>query len=165
MVPITNPTMAKLSLALRRHLYRSVGTVAAAAALFVAALAIIPANARAATSPTSSASPSAGSATETTAASCSWNFNWYVSWPPTGGYSKVEWTSNPCGYLIQDRSYCESAIQSGSANWSYSGKVKSTYLWDQADCGISQVITTAQERIYNGSSWSSWHTYWTRPSP
>ncbi len=162
MVSTTHPTTATLSLPLRRRLYRYVGTVAAAAALFAAVMAFTPAHARAATSPTPSASVS-GSGTAATAALCTSHWNWYVSWPPTGGYSKVEWTSNACGFTIQDRSYCESAIQSGSANWSYSGKVTRTNVWDQADCGITQVITTAQQRFYNGSSWSSWSTYWKRP--
>jgi hypothetical protein len=94
---------------------------------------------------------------------CTSYWNWYVSWPPTGGYSEVEWTSNPCGFRIEDRSRCESVIEGGNAHYNYSGIVKSTYLWDKAGCGTSEMITWAQERFESGSGWSSWNRYWSRP--
>jgi hypothetical protein len=93
---------------------------------------------------------------------CTSYWRWHVSYPPTGGYSEVEWTSNPCGFRIEDRSYCESAIHPGNEHWNYSGIVKSTYLWDKAGCGITEVISRAQERFENGSSWSGWNQYWSR---
>jgi hypothetical protein len=93
---------------------------------------------------------------------CTSYWRWHVSYPPTGGYSEVEWTSNPCGFRIEDRSYCESAIHPGNEHWNYSGIVKSTYLWDKAGCGITEVISGAQERFENGSSWSGWNQYWSR---
>src|ERR1700733_10540414 len=93
---------------------------------------------------------------------CTSYWSWHVSYPPTGGYSEVEWTSNPCGFKIEDRSYCESAIHPSNEHWNYSGIVKSTYLWDQAGCGVTEVISSAQERFESGSGWSSWKQYWGR---
>jgi hypothetical protein len=140
----------------------------AAAGLLVPAAAsaatTTPGSAAAATSAPASASGS-GTVTGTipgTLALCTSYWSWHVSYPPSGGYSEVEWTSNPCGFKIEDRSWCESLIQPGSEHWNYSGIVKRTYLWDQAGCGITEEISWAQERFYDGSSWSGWNQYWTR---
>lgn len=91
---------------------------------------------------------------------CTSNWNWKVYSNIIYGYddySEVEWTSNPCGFTIQDRSGCFY----GTGAYYYSGKVKGTYIWDKASCTFSYPdIWVAQQRFYNGSSWSSWKTYW-----
>lgn len=97
--------------------------------------------------------------TDGTGTTCTSYWKWHVYHPFWGGgYSEVEWTSNPCGFQIQDRSYCNSPA---GAYWTYSGIVKSTYLWDRATCKGSDFIIHGQEhfRAVDGS-WSSWKNYW-----
>jgi hypothetical protein len=81
-----------------------------------------------------------------------------------GGSSWVEWTSNTCGYLIQERSWCVS--QDGSGFWSTSGVVKETGLLDSSSCGAdSSHITRGEERTSSdgGSTWTTYTTFWTPP--
>lgn len=60
---------------------------------------------------------------------------------PPGGYPRDRWTTDPCGFRIEDRSWCESLIR-------YSGIVKRTYLRDKASRGITKVIP----RLRNASA-------------
>lgn len=79
----------------------------------------------------------------------------------TPDYSQVKWTTNSCGWLIQDRSKCRNAqVQT---IFTYSGKVKAVGLWDRASCtsAYSQIIAAAYRTSSNGgTTWTSWVTYW-----
>lgn len=78
-----------------------------------------------------------------------------------GDYSRVEWTSNSCGWLTQDRSECRNAqVQTA---YFKGGPVKSLYVWSTAACTSTYPqIIKAQDRISTdgGATWSSWVTYW-----
>lgn len=92
---------------------------------------------------------------------CTSNWKWKVD-TTLYNWSEVEWTSNPCGYQIQDRSWC----LEGYGAYYDSGIVKSTYLWDKATCQgqFSYAIWEADQRFrLPGGSWSAWKTYWGGP--
>lgn len=55
-----------------------------------------------------------------------------------------------------------SVVPPDLGHYNYSGIVKRTYLWDKAGCGVSEVITGAQQRYESGSTWSRWKQYWSR---
>jgi hypothetical protein len=98
--------------------------------------------------------PAAGSNVD-----CTGNYNWYVSGGTgLGGYAKVEWTSNPCTFLIQARVWCQPVSHTVPGSWSYSGIVKRTYLWDQAGCGALAVRGGSYVHFSydGGSTWSSY---------
>jgi hypothetical protein len=89
------------------------------------------------------------------AAACTSHWNWRVS-DAGNGYTQVEWTSNPCGFVIQDGTYC----LGGSAFYK-SGLVTRTGLWDTAYCTFLYPVENAGEmRFRNGSTWSAWKLYW-----
>lgn len=151
-----------------RYLASIAALALAAAGLLVPAAAsaatITPGSAAAAT-PTPASADASGTVTGTilgTSAACTSHWAWHVSWPPTGGYSEVEWTSNPCGFRIQDRSRCEPPV-TGGAHYNTSGIVRGTHIWAKAGCGITETISWAQKRIEKGTIWSGWTRYWTRP--
>lgn len=151
-----------------RYLASTAALALGAAGLLVPATAsaatITPGGAVAVTPAPTSASGS-GAVTGTipgTSVLCTSHWNWHVSHPATGGYSEVEWTSNPCGFRIEDRNWCVSVIPPDLGHYNYSGIVKRTYLWDKAGCGVTEVITGAQQRYESGSSWHSWKQYWSR---
>ena len=95
---------------------------------------------------------------------CTSYWKWYVYYPvlptPTAPYSQVEWTSNSCGFYIKDRSQCLTTLF--QYYWTYSGYVKSTYLWDGAKCSNNlDAINQAQQSFRApGGNWSTWKTYW-----
>ena len=99
-----------------------------------------------------------------TSTTCTSHWKWVVFHNLIYGsddYSKVEWTSNPCGFAIQDRSWC---FYSTGAHFD-SGIVTRTNLWDQASCEFRYPdIYWAQQRFRNGSTWSAWRTYWGSPN-
>jgi hypothetical protein len=77
-----------------------------------------------------------------------------------GGWSQVEWTSNPCGYSIQERSWCSGPV----SYWSTSGVVVSTYLWDKSGCSAPlYTIERGEVRFNYGSGWTTFQTFWTNP--
>jgi hypothetical protein len=78
-----------------------------------------------------------------------------------GGYSEVEWTSNPCGFSIQERSWCAKTMVAGG-DWSTSGVVVRTNLWDKSSCArLTHAITRGEWRFLSGSGWSTYKTFWT----
>ena len=152
-----------------RHRHRYVGAVAVIAALLGAlgsasnAMAAAPGQKSASGPGSTSASGPGFAITGTvlgTSRRCTSHWNWKVFHNPVYGsddYSKVEWTSNPCGFAIQDQSWC---FEGTGASYD-SGIVTRTYLWDQANCTFTYPdIWKAQQRFRNGGSWSAWKTYW-----
>jgi hypothetical protein len=91
-----------------------------------------------------------------------WWFKTLVIAHAGGGSTAVEWDSNTCNWLIQDRSWCRNA--DGTGNWSYSGIVKMTYLWDGSGCPDGTTITRGEEATNEGSGWSTFQTFWTNPA-
>lgn len=169
----------------RLHRHRYVGAVAVTAALLGAlgsastAMAAAPPGPKSASGPGSTSASGPGLAiTETitktgtgfaitgtvtgavpgTDAACTSNWNWQIDDPTFYGWSEVEWTSNPCGYQIQDESWC----LEGTGGHFLSGIVTSTYLWDRANCNLEySPLWEAQQRFRSpGGSWSAWRTYW-----
>jgi hypothetical protein len=129
-----------------------------------------PATARAADGPAHPASaasavaaPAAGSASAA-AVGCveGWQDKTLVVAGAGGGSTAVEWTSNTCNWLIQDRSWCRNA--DGTGYWSNSGTVKATYLWDGSACPDGTTITRGEERENDGNSWGAYQTFWTNPA-
>ena len=66
-----------------------------------------------------------------TANSCTSHYEWEAS--ESGDYSRVKWTSNPCGFQIQERSGCVNDFDF-LFNWSTSGVVLAVNLWDASYC-------------------------------
>jgi hypothetical protein len=152
--------------------------IVAAGVITVSAFAIlIPASAFAAPaagSPSSahtaraSALPAASSGAVTvkmpgTANSCTsywaWQANNYLH---NGGYTQVKWTSNPCGYSIQERSWCNAG--SGSGWWSTSGIVFGVNIWDKSSCTAGVSYASRGEVHFNyqdGNGWTTYQTFWT----
>jgi hypothetical protein len=90
---------------------------------------------------------------------CTSHWSWYVqSLEAPVSYSQVEWTSNPCGFQIQDRSLCLPGVDAAF----YSGIVTGTYIWDRASCTLvfPGIDHAAQRYRCPGGSWSAWDTYW-----
>jgi hypothetical protein len=88
-----------------------------------------------------------------------WQANNYLQ---NGGYTEVEWTSNPCGFSIQERSWCNEG--GGSGYWSTSGIVFGTNIWDKSSC--TPVISYASRgevhfNYQDGSGWTKYQTFWT----
>lgn len=158
------------SLAGRRHRHLYVGAVAVIGALLGAlgstasAMAAAPAPKTASAPRLTSVSGTGFSITGTvpgTDIACTSNWKWQVD-TTLYNWSQVEWTSNPCGFQIQDRSWC---LEGTGAYWD-SGIVKSTYLWDKASCQGQYVYTLweADQRFRAvGGSWSAWKAYWGGP--
>ena len=75
-------------------------------------------------------------------------------------YSKVEWTSNPCGFTIQDKSQC--ATGDGVYRFATpSGKVKGVKVWARSSCDVEREnISAGLDRIRKNGVWSPWSTYW-----
>jgi hypothetical protein len=94
---------------------------------------------------------------------CTSDYQWQANgYEGFGGYSQVEWTSNPCSFSIQERSWC--SVLNGVSGWETSGVVVSTDLWDKTSCDpINSSITRGEVRFnYNdGSGWSTYTTFWT----
>ena len=90
---------------------------------------------------------------------CAWSYKWRVD-SGSGGDSEVEWTNNPCGLKIEERSWCAD-VGSDAGAWETSGIVKSTYVWDQSICGLAEVITGAQEHhTQSDGSWTTYKEFW-----
>src|SRR5260221_5433276 len=102
---------------------------------------------------TSSESTSTGAITAQTSKACRWHIKTYVIWELGRTYSKVEWTKNPCGYTIQDRTLCTNGQGEG---WSYSPSTKKLNNWVRASCGFGDGILEADYNINNGK----WQQYW-----
>lgn len=83
-----------------------------------------------------------------------------VSTNTVAGWTKAEWNTNPCNYLLQVRAWCNGLFGSESY-WTYSGKVKAVDLWDQASCGVlSDIGGTYIHFSYDGgSTWTTWQQY------
>jgi hypothetical protein len=145
----------------RRRSYVGAATVAFA---LIGALATS-ANAEAATpgSPNASQSGSETGTAAVSAASCTSHWSYYkTTGLEFGGYGKVEWTSNSCGYLIQTRVWCSNDEASPPVGaWSTSGKVKKVDLWDQAGCSALDLRGGTYVRFsYNGgSTWTAYQSY------
>jgi hypothetical protein len=89
---------------------------------------------------------------------CTSHWNWHVSESVAGGYSEVEWTSNSCGYQIQDRSWCTAGV---GGYWSNSGVVTGVDIWDRANCEVIAPVARGEQRFRSpGGSWSTYKSYW-----
>jgi hypothetical protein len=154
----------------RRHRHLYIGAVAVMAALLGAlgsaanAMAATPESTSGSAPGPASASGSGFTITGTvpgTGAACTSNWKWQVD-TTLYNWSQVEWTSNSCGFQIQDRSWC----LEGYGAYYDSGIVKATYLWDRATCQgqFSYAIWEADQRFRApGGSWSAWKRYWGGP--
>jgi hypothetical protein len=167
MLTIGRRRVATPTLGRRRHRHRYVGAVAVIAALLGAlgsasnAMAAAQPGPKSASGPGSTSASGPGTVTGTvpgTNAACTSHWNWQIDDPTFYGWSEVEWTSNPCGYQIQDKSWC----LAGTGGYFVSGIVTSTYLWDRANCNLEySPLWEAQQRFRSpGGSWSAWKTYW-----
>jgi hypothetical protein len=88
---------------------------------------------------------------------CTSHYRWQVVTSLGGtNYSQVEWTSNPCGAKIQERSEC----QLGITQWVTSGQVLRTYLWDRSTCPNSFAIIEADVRFNFGGGWGAYQEFW-----
>jgi hypothetical protein len=143
--------------------------VIAAAAASIAGAIVLPGTALAATThPATVVASAPGPATVSgslsgtipgTSTACTSHWNWHVSQSLSGGYSEVEWTSNPCGYQIQDRSWCTDGVVGGY--WATSGTVTGTDVWDRANCEAIAPINRAEEHFRSpGASWPAFTSYW-----
>jgi len=188
MLTIGRRRVATPTLGRRRHRHRYVGAVAVIAALLGAlgsassAMAAAPPGPKSASGPgsTSASGPGfaiTGTVTKTvtgfaitgtvtgtvpgTATACTSHWNWQIYAPSIYGWSEVEWTSNSCGFQIQDRSWC----LEGTGGHFDSGIVTSTYLWDRASCNlVYSPLWEADQRFRSpGGSWSAWNRYWGGP--
>jgi len=136
---------------------------AAAAVVLLGTLGSATAMADPTTKPAMAQAPGAAvdGTTSGTEASCAWTYKWHTDGIVAGGSTEVEWTSNPCGLRIEDRTFCGSELSPGDTQWNYSGIVKRTGLWDRATCGSTWISSKGEERHTNADgSWSSWHQYW-----
>jgi hypothetical protein len=96
-----------------------------------------------------------------TANSCTSHYHWEAS--ESGDYSRVKWTSNPCGFLIQERSGCFNNF-TFQFNWSTSGVVVAENLWDGSSCDpLDQDITRGEVHFnhQDGTGWTTYQTFWT----
>lgn len=151
-------------LSVLRHRHRR---YVGAAAVTVALIGVLgnSASAGAATtgSPNASQSGSETGTAAVTAAACAYRWSYYKSGGTEfGGYAKVEWTSNPCAYLIQTRVWCSNdQANPPTGMWSTSGKVKKVDLWDQAGCAPLALRGNAYVRFSydGGSTWTAYKSY------
>jgi hypothetical protein len=136
---------------------------------------LIPASALAAPAPRSPSSAHAARAwSQPTASSgavtvkmpgtdCTSDWKWQANnYLQNGGYTQVEWTSNPCGYSIQERTWCNEG--SGSGYWRTSGIVSGTNIWDKSSCTPIISYASRGEVHFNyqdGSGWTKYQTFWT----
>jgi hypothetical protein len=160
MISITQLRVPGPGLVRRPHQRRYLG-VAAVTAVLLGTLG----TATAMADPTASVGvPAPGAAASETIsgveAGCAYTFKWDTDGGRPGGWTEVEWTNNPCGLKIQDRTYCESNITLGDTQYVYSGVVTRTGLWDRATCGITWTPAGGQDRHTAASgSWGSWTSY------
>jgi hypothetical protein len=93
---------------------------------------------------------------------CRYHYKWHVDTSVFGGgVSKVEWTNNPCGFSIQERSWCEHSDLIGGS-WSTSGVVVRTDLWDASSCDAALTfINRGEVRFDFGGGWNTYKTFWT----
>lgn len=93
---------------------------------------------------------------------CTSHWRWQAANAANGNYSEVEWTSNPCGFSIQERSWCVDAFSgSGAGGWATSGVVLRTGLWDKTSCSSAEDITRGEWRFESSGGWSTYKTFWT----
>jgi hypothetical protein len=94
---------------------------------------------------------------------CTYSWEWQADAEGgIGGYSEVEWTSNPCGFSIQERSWCDDILNPNDSGWATSGVVIRTDLWDKSSCDPDLYrITRGEVRFNFGSGWSAYQTFWT----
>ena len=133
------------------------GVMTAAAVAVPAFAATIPAAASASPAPTDITSADIAE----TANSCTSYYRWEAS--TSGDYSRVKWTSNPCGFQIQERSGCSNSL---TFNWSTSGIVVGVNLWDESSCDTQHQIITRGEVHFNhedGTGWTTYKTFWQNP--
>jgi hypothetical protein len=143
------------------------GIVAAGVVMAVTALA--PASAFAA--------PAAGSASQTPADStggpiaatsngCTSYWKWQANnYLYNGGYTQVEWTSNRCGFTIQERSFCNTG---SGGNWSNSGIVSGEDIWDKSSCPALISYASRGEvhfNYQNGNGWTTYQSFWVNIEP
>ena len=112
-------------------------------------------------SPASAATTTGDGTSSGTATTCAWAYNWHYSHPLLGGYTEVEWTKNPCGLKIEDKTMCQPVTPGSVQVASYSGIVKAINLWDKASCGGAEVTESGWERHTNAAgNWTAWHEFW-----
>jgi hypothetical protein len=90
---------------------------------------------------------------------CTSHGTWLVH-PGVGGYAEAKWTSNPCGFRLEVRAWCENAAGT-DGHWSTSGVVLRTGMEDRASCSAPDSIRRGELRAENGNNWSTYRTFWT----
>jgi len=88
-----------------------------------------------------------------------WQANNYLQ---NGGYTQVEWTNNPCGYTIQERTWCNAG--GGSGGWQTSGIVLHNNIWAKTSCTPILTYASRGEVHFNyqdGNGWTTYQTFWT----
>lgn len=138
-------------------------TAALAAAAFAIGLAV-PASAIGATAAhagTRAITGTAAGVSPLTGQTCVSHWKWKVFYGLSRGtdYSEVEWTSNPCGYIIEDRSTCQDIWN--HSYYTYSGRVRGTYIWDAAHCKAwTDAIHHGAKEYLTNDGWVPFKTYW-----
>lgn len=92
---------------------------------------------------------------------CTSHWKWQVNSSGFDGkdYAKVKWTSNPCGFYIQDKIECTGIYE--NHYYEYSGVVKKTGLWDQATCvALVDSIDNAWRHFQEYGSWTKYYRFW-----
>jgi len=90
---------------------------------------------------------------------CTSHWAWKVRTGLTGDeWSEVWWTSNPCGFKIEDRSTCQGTH---GQYYTYSGRVKGINIKDRASCtSWTDAIKHAAKEYLTASGWVPFATYW-----
>jgi hypothetical protein len=154
-VPIT---MGRLGLV-------AAGIITVAAMVAPASAVAAPVAGPASAAPADSGGPIAYTGTKPgTTTQCTSHWQWSAT-PGIGGSSAVEWTSNPCNFSIQDRSWCVGF--NGSGSWSNSGVVVKADLWDGSSClpattGVTSgtSISRGEVRFMDAGGWKPYTSFW-----
>ena len=92
---------------------------------------------------------------------CTSYWRWVVKHDHIREYTKVEWTSNPCGFTIQDQSQCYNFIYRTFRLATPSGKVKGVKVWARSSCDVYQErVDAGLKRVQKNGVWTPWSTYW-----
>jgi hypothetical protein len=86
---------------------------------------------------------------------------WTGAGDNNAGYTEVEWTSNPCGYAIQERTWC--IYMGGSGLWENSGIVFGDNIWDKSSCANFSYASRGEVHFnyQDGNGWTKYQTFWT----
>ena len=78
-----------------------------------------------------------------------------------GGSSWAEWESNPCGELLQERTWCNFPNGPGTAYWATSGVVKAVKLLDASYCSGGASAARGEWRMSpdGGATWTTYVTF------